>query len=183
MIDQLWKYIISLYKEVPISVYEDLIALLCIGSVIILCIWGFRRGWRKICLLLLGEYIYLLFGSTVIYREASDAISGHCFYLLWSYRAYLIGENPNLLVENIMNILVFVPVGILVGTLLSQKGWLVAFLVGAGISVSIESLQFLLHRGFAELDDVIHNTTGCVMGYILVKGLRVMVLERAKRQS
>lgn len=131
-----------------------------------------------VCLLLLGEYVFLLFGSTVIYREASDAISGHSFHLLWSYRAYLSGENPNLLVENIMNTMVFVPIGILVGTLIPQnrwsmvegndkvkKAWLVAISVGFLISVTIESLQFFLFRGFAELDDVMHNSMGSLIGY------------------
>lgn len=181
MVEDFREYIIVLYKEVPTSVYEALLTLLCIGFVVIVCIWGFGRGWRNTCLLLLAEYVFLLFGSTVLFRYESDAISGHNFQLFWSYRAYLSGENPNFLVENIMNVLVFMPVGILIGTQLSQKGWLVALLVGAGISVSIESLQYFLRRGFSEVDDVVHNTIGCILGYILVIGLRVIVLRRAKR--
>ena len=53
--------------------------------------------------------------------------------------------------------------------------WLMVVIIGCGISVTIESLQFLFMRGFSELDDVMHNTLGCILGYILVKGSRLMV--------
>ena len=29
-------------------------------------------------------------------------------------------------------------------------------------------------RGFSEVDDVMHNTFGCILGYILVQGSRLM---------
>ena len=34
----------------------------------------------------------------------------------------------------------------------------------AHISASIETLQFFLKRGFAEVDDVMYNTLGCLIG-------------------
>ena len=40
-----------------------------------------------------------------------------------------------------------------------------ALLVGLCLSVSIEALQFVFKFGFSELDDVIHNTLGCMIGY------------------
>ncbi len=53
--------------------------------------------------------------------------------------------------------------------------WWKALLVSCGISVTIEALQFLFMRGFSEVDDVMHNTLGCILGYMLVKGSRLMV--------
>jgi glycopeptide antibiotics resistance protein len=53
--------------------------------------------------------------------------------------------------------------------------WWKALLIGGSISVTIESLQFFFMRGFSELDDVMHNTLGCILGYILVKGSRQLV--------
>ena len=55
-----------------------------------------------------------------------------------------------------------------------RKALLVA-LMGCGISVLIEALQFFFMRGFSEVDDVMHNTLGCLIGWFLVKGLRFMV--------
>jgi glycopeptide antibiotics resistance protein len=91
-------------------------------------------------------------------------------------------------------VVVFVPIGFLTGTQISkvtripqlsqinnvtqksQKGWLVAICVGMGLSVGIETLQFVLKRGFSEVDDVMHNTLGCLLGWFIVKGyLRLMV--------
>ena len=38
-------------------------------------------------------------------------------------------------------------------------------------------------KGFSEVDDVMHNTVGCLIGWCMVKGSRLMVLRRAKRKS
>lgn len=88
-----------------------------------------------------------------------------------------------------MNVIVFIPVGMILGSLLRVKGswskygswfkvngsWFVALMIGCGISVTIEVLQFCFMRGFSEVDDVMHNTLGCIVGYILVKGPGLMV--------
>ena len=85
-----------------------------------------------------------------------------------------------------MNVIVFIPVGLLLGSLLRVKGsstseatksmtWLMVAIIGCGISVTIESLQFLFKRGFSELDDVMHNTLGCLIGWFMVKGSRFKV--------
>ena len=55
------------------------------------------------------------------------------------------------------------------------KEFLLALMVGMGISVSIEAMQFFFHRGFAETDDVMHNTVGCIVGALMVKGAWLMV--------
>ncbi|GAQ02491.1 antibiotic resistance protein VanZ [Companilactobacillus farciminis] len=39
--------------------------------------------------------------------------------------------------------------------------------MGAMISVSIEALQFVLNTGVTDIDDVIFNTLGAVVGYLL----------------
>lgn len=67
------------------------------------------------------------------------------------------------------------PVGILLGLAFRSITWWKALLIGCGISVSIEALQYFFQRGFAETDDVMHNTLGCVLGYMLVKGVGLML--------
>lgn len=62
-----------------------------------------------------------------------------------------------------------------------QGAWLITLAVGMGISLSIEAMQYIFHRGFAETDDVMHNTLGCVLGYMLVKGSRSMVKGSMKK--
>ena len=85
----------------------------------------------------------------------------------WSYRA-IINGNEQLLAENIMNVVVFVPVGLLFGIAIRDRNIWTALMFGAGLSVGIEVLQFVFRKGFAEVDDVMHNTLGCLIGYGVV---------------
>ena len=46
--------------------------------------------------------------------------------------------------------------------------------MGCGISVTIGALQFFFMRGFSEVDDVMHNTLGCLIGYGIMTILRII---------
>lgn len=64
-----------------------------------------------------------------------------------------------------MNVLMFVPVGLLLGCTYKDIGWKRMLVVALCLSVSIEVLQFILQKGFAELDDVMHNVLGAALGF------------------
>jgi len=167
--DEFEQYIISLYKDIPQEVYEGLLSVFCLGVVLFIAFKGVRIGLRWSSVLLLIEYIFLLFCSTVIFRPIGETRQ-YDFHPFWSY------DRPDLLVENIMNVIVFIPVGMILGSLLRVKGsWLVALLIGCSISITIEALQFCFMKGFSEVDDVMHNTVGCIIGWCMVKGSRFMV--------
>ena len=166
MKEQIWEYVVGLYKDIPSGVYVGLAVVLCIGVVLMMVAYGARKGARMTAGLLLAEYVFVLYSSTVIFRATSERFSGYDYHPFWSYRAYFGGESQ-LLVENFMNVVVFVPVGVLLGAAFRSMTWWKALLIGGAISVSIEVLQFVLKRGFAEVDDVMHNTIGCLIGYSL----------------
>ena len=170
---------VSLYRDIPVEVYEGLLTVFCMGTILLFPIYGFRNGWRKVAWLLFVEYIFLIYCSTVIFRTYVEGV-GHDFTLFWSYVAIQNGQS-DLILENIMNVVAFIPIGILLGVVTSRwkmfdgrwkKGWQVALIVGTGlaISISIETLQYICNRGFSEVDDVMHNTIGCLVGGVLVKG-------------
>ncbi len=169
-------YIISLYKDITPEVYEGLLSVFCLGVVLFIAFKGVRIGLRWSSVLLLIEYIFMLFCSTVIFRPTGETRQ-YNFHPFWSY------DRPELLVENIMNVIVFIPVGMILGSFLRVKGsstseatksmtWLMVAIIGCGISVTIESLQFFFMRGFSEVDDVMHNTLGCILGYLILRGFR-----------
>lgn len=57
--------------------------------------------------------------------------------------------------------------------IMSDKSYLVrtgAVLIGCCISFTIEALQFWFIKGFSEVDDVMHNTVGCLIGLLIVSG-------------
>ena len=164
------QYIISLYKDISQEVYEGLLSVLCVGTTLFIAWKGFKTGLRYSAFLLLVEYVFLLFCSTVIFRTPGET-RHYDFHPFWSY------DRPELLIENIMNVVVFVPVGFLLGVRIQDSSFtirkaLLVALMGCGISVLIEALQFFFMRGFSEVDDVMHNTVGCILGYMMVRGLR-----------
>lgn len=43
------------------------------------------------------------------------------------------------------------------------------------VSGVMEAMHNFFHKGFAELDDVMHNTVGCIIGWCMVKSSRLSV--------
>lgn len=172
MKDEFGLYVSSLYQDIPQEVYEGILSVFCLGVVLLVAWQGFRTGLRNSLVLLLIEYTFLLFYTTVIYRTVSET-RRYDFHPFWSYRAVQEGR-AELLAENIMNVVVFIPVGLLLGIAFKQMTWCKALLMGCGISVTIEALQLFLHRGFTETDDVMHNTFGCLIGYGIMTILRIL---------
>ncbi len=75
--------------------------------------------------------------------------------------------------DAIMNILVFVPVGILVPLLIARASWRSAILASAVFSLAIEVTQYatahLLGGGhIADVNDLIFNVVGGVVGFALL---------------
>lgn len=176
MREQFRQYIINLYQDIPTEVYEGLLSVFCFGLVLLLGFCGIKKGLRYTSGLLLVEYVFLLFCSTVIYRTVGETRQ-YDFHPFWSYKAIQEGREE-LLAENIMNVVVFIPVGLLLGIAFKQMTWWKALLIGCSISVTIEALQFFFMRGFSELDDVMHNTLGCLIGFGFMIILRIIFKTR-----
>ncbi len=156
------QYIISLYQDIPQEVYERLLSVFCMGLVVFIAWKGFKTGLRYSVALLLIEYIFLIFCSTVFFRTTSE-LRKYDIHPFWSYKAIQDGRE-DLLAENIMNVVVFIPVGLLLGIAFKQMTWWKTLLIGCSISITIEALQFCFLKGFSEVDDVMHNMVGCLIG-------------------
>ena len=63
----------------------------------------------------------------------------------------------------------FVPFGFLLPILLKKESFLKVVVMGFMFSFTIESLQFIFRIGVAELDDLILNTLGTAIGYLIYK--------------
>lgn len=166
MRDLFIRYLVNLYQDVPTSVYEGLLSVLCLGAVVLIAFKGISKGLKFSAGLLAIEYVILVYCVTVVFRECTENV-GHNFMPFWSYEAIENGRN-DLLAENIMNVVAFVPVGLLLSCVSRQLKWLMVLLIAVGISVSIEALQYYFHKGFSEFDDVFHNTLGCTIGIMII---------------
>jgi glycopeptide antibiotics resistance protein len=64
-----------------------------------------------------------------------------------------------------MNVMLFIPIGILVGGALKKKHIWNTVKIGFVLSFFIELTQLITTRGVFNVDDIIHNILGCVIGY------------------
>ena len=78
------------------------------------------------------------------------------------------------------NIAMFVPIGFFPALLWRGWRWWKALLLGLLTSCTIESIQFFIGRS-TDIDDVILNTTGAVLGFGLYALLRVLFPRAAAR--
>ena len=54
-------------------------------------------------------------------------------------------------------------------------------LIGAAVSIAIEALQFAFDVGVTEIDDVILNTAGTLIGAVATRGINRLTAKNAKK--
>ena len=158
-------YATNVASGVPIEIYWGLLVLFVVGLLVLIWWQGVKKGLRYGAVLLLAEWVLLMLCAIVIFRESS-AERGYNLMRFWSYWDY--GEHSyfmEMFGENILNVLLFVPIGFLAGCGLERMTFKKVLFLGGGLSVVIELLQFIFKKGFCETDDVIHNVLGCMIGY------------------
>lgn len=129
---------------------------------------------QKIARVLLLEFLILIYCSAVVFREPRE-VSPANLQPLWSYFNY--AENSYLkemAAINILNVTMFLPVGFLMKLGFPQITWENAMLVGGSFSMAIEVSQFAFDKGFCEIDDLIHNVVGCIIGYGIATVFRLV---------
>ena len=165
MINRCLKYLRLCFRDIPTSVSIGMLVFFCVGIGLLLAFLGFKKGAKWSARLLLLEYLVLLISLSVLARTVL-AERKFDFTPFWSYRAILAG-NSALLPQAIMNVVAFIPVGLLLGCSFDWMKWWKVLLIGGAFSLLIETLQFVLKRGFVEFDDMWHNVVGCLVGYCI----------------
>lgn len=129
------------------------------------------RLWRILNGLLCPMFLYLVFWMAVLRRSPGNSERKLLLELFQSIRLRFIQPEQVRLI--MLNILVFLPVGLTFSATLPERlhkaarmGLTVA--VCMLVSVLIEALQYHYALGTTELDDVIYNTFGGVLGTLPV---------------
>lgn len=73
------------------------------------------------------------------------------------------------------NVLLFMPLGAFLCAVPKKTNILICFVISAFSSLLIETLQFCFNLGCFDVDDLILNTTGGLLGYILYWIFRAIV--------
>lgn len=155
------KYMLQYDVGVPLYV---ILALLIIVVGVVIGLYLTRKDQssfiRNSLLTILGGYLFFVLCTTLFFRESSDTMR---YYLIpiWSYDVL----NYNIIAQLILNVLLFVPIGFLLGAIINERRWGQVIKIGCLLSIIIELAQLLTRRGVCNIDDVIHNTIGCAIGY------------------
>ena len=82
---------------------------------------------------------------------------------------YLNGEKSlkSLLINYIGNIGLFLPLGLLLPAIFKKPNFLKVFLTGFVLIISLELLQYVSSSGFLDIDDIILNTLGLIIGEVI----------------
>ena len=121
---------------------------------------------RKVNKMMISLYMVFIVYMTVMYRQIGVGMLN--LDLFWSYRLFKI--SPFLRMEILNNIWLFIPLGAILYRLYPK--WRVV-LLPIIVSLIIEVAQYMLGVGLCELDDVISNGIGGLIGVIACMCLRV----------
>lgn len=137
-------------------------------AVIILCIINERRVKKQkepfpvVAGVSYFMYLTILIVITFLSRE-SGSTNGVDLEL---FSTWGINDRNNAYV--IENILLFVPYGFLSAwVFVSMRNLFTCTLLGLVSSMAIEYMQMLTERGFFQIDDIITNTAGTIVGYLV----------------
>lgn len=178
--EQLFKAHLNQIWENSGSLFGKLIIAIPVGVVVVLVMWGAmkiiqtkcspdnkavriiteRKGW----ILGLGFYIAILIQMGVISRTP-----GSVSEMVW-IPFQTPGGDYLVVLYSLANLVIFIPFGILVPKVFRRVDsvWAMA-LVTLMTSVVIEMVQFILACGYSEVEDIIMNVAGGVIGYLIIR--------------
>lgn len=123
-------------------------------------------------------YFAWIIGKITIVGRVSAFPRKICLIPFYSYYKIIAGWQLYRLIQNIQNILMFVPLGFLGSILFEKTGKkkrvLSLLIIGLVISFAIEGIQYAKAIGLCEMDDIIHNVLGTMLGWMVYEFLRCL---------
>ena len=144
----------------PAMIIEVLFFVCCVIFILFRVKISYSVFLKQASFCLLIGYIFLVFCTTIFFREETFEKR----YNLRPLLSYTTLDN-NLLAQLIMNTAMFIPIGFFTGGALRKKHIWNAIVFGFGLSLFIELTQIITTRGVFNVDDIIHNVLGCIIGF------------------
>lgn len=163
MFEYIYWDMMSMVKFLPYGLALGLL----LGTLFLGVVNGVRRRQGKVLAAKLPVVAFVIYFSlmliiTFLSRESGDS-KGIDLEL---FSTWGINDRNNAFV--IENILLFVPYGLLGCLAFKQfRHFLSCLMLGAVTSLCIETLQLITGRGFFQIDDILTNTLGAVIGFLL----------------
>ena len=128
---------------------------------------------NRVLIILLVVYIICVLYLTLVCRQSQGRILE--LVPFWSYAEAIRGQQ-GMWFQIAANIALFVPLGMLAGGIRSNNKVIIpAAIVGLALSIVIETCQYIFAIGTCEIDDLIDNTAGAVIGALIL-----LLLKRLK---
>lgn len=135
---------------------------------------------KKITLSLLLVYLIALIWILLFKLGVQFSYMGKRELNLIPFREYVLYNGKIDRSETILNILIFIPLGIYVAILKNNWNTIKKFFTCFLVSLAIESLQYMLAIGAFDITDVITNTTGGIIGLAIYYLLKKMMNSNQK---
>jgi glycopeptide antibiotics resistance protein len=162
------KYVLEYDAGIPKSVVLGISIITC-GAVLLLSMLkpDHLALVRRVSWWMFLTYLLMVLCFTIIFREEKN-VAQISMKPIWEYDSL----NYNQIAEAILNVLLFMPLGLLAGAAIRRKRFLKTVGLCCGISVTIEILQLVLKKGVCNLGDLINNLAGCIVGcglFLIIK--------------
>ena len=169
----------------PVVLYSALLLFVLVSLVLIIrSCYHHRESMNWLPTILFGVYFVVVVYGTVLMRQGTVARS-IVMEPFQRIKEALATRNLEKMNHDLMNVLMFVPFGILL-PLMNRKVFnkvSFAFLFGLVTSTLIESIQLLFHLGQCDINDIIANTLGTVLGYLICLLFRIPEMYMAQKQG
>lgn len=145
-------------------------------SVIIFFREKINKIWFTVLvIIIIPVYLYLVLQITMLGRNELDGGKSELIPFMSYYMLPVVGWRGwgvYIFYGLVGNIIIFVPVGMLIALLPKVKHkYLLSGIIGFVFSLAIEIIQYCTMLGTFEVDDLIHNTWGAVIGCAIALAL------------
>lgn len=125
-------------------------------------------------LLLCIAYGLIVLFSTIVTRTPFDGshIDLTLFNVFWRLKYFSFGFSIK---QDVFNFLLLLPIGVLLPVCFRKYTWKTASIVGFIFSAFIELAQFATKRGVLEIDDLIFNIAGMIVGLHLYRAFSAII--------
>ena len=139
-----------------------------IAGILLTIIAAVLHGRSRTAFLIL--YLAFIVLMTILYRE--PGASRGAFEVFWSYKQFF--SSSSMRQEILNNVWLFMPFGAVLYDPSHPHLWLLAI----GLSVGIETVQYITGIGLCEIDDVISNSLGAALGGGVAMSIRAFCGKR-----
>lgn len=160
-IEQVFKCI---YNDLHTDLHYGFYALILFAIVLLVqIVLAHKIHYKKLGFSLLIAYGYGLIALTFMNRELGSRVG----LQLKPFETIQL-SNAQSIAYAIENIILFLPFGFLIPSCFSKlRHWYLSIPLGIVTSVLIEFIQYKTQLGFCQIDDVMTNTVGTILGYLI----------------